>query len=88
MSDKYSSPLRKLVKFFEQSRDNWKAKYVDAKKTIKLLQNQERRLTKSRDKWKQEVAQLKAENRALKKALEVQAAEKQSVVEPLKKNFN
>lgn len=85
MKDKYNSPLRKLVTFFEQSRDNWKAKYVEAKRNIKLLENQQRRLQKSRDKWKTQVAQLKSENRALKLALNQQTAKEPADSKPLKK---
>jgi hypothetical protein len=35
----YKSPLRKLVKFFEQSRNQWKEKYFSKKKQVKQLQN-------------------------------------------------
>jgi hypothetical protein len=33
------SPRRKLVKFFEKSRNQWKAKSIDAKVVIKKLKN-------------------------------------------------
>jgi len=36
----YKSPIGKLTKFFEKSRDKWKSKYLDAKYAIKLLRNQ------------------------------------------------
>ena len=35
----YKSPSRKLIKFFEKSRDKWKAKYLDLKYKTKLMQN-------------------------------------------------
>jgi uncharacterized protein YlxW (UPF0749 family) len=35
----YKSPSRKLIKFFERSRDNWKAKYLELKYKMKLMQN-------------------------------------------------
>ena len=30
----YRTPIKKLVKFFEQSRDKWKAKCLEAKQRI------------------------------------------------------
>ncbi len=35
----YKSPLKKLVKFFEKSRDNWKNKYFKKKKELKRATN-------------------------------------------------
>ena len=35
----YKSPVRKLVNFFEKSRDNWKEKYQRNKKENKKLKN-------------------------------------------------
>lgn len=64
----YSSPLRKLVKFFERSRDGWKRKYLNAKYEAKLANNQARAVERSRDQWKQRcregqrrIAELEAE---------------------------
>ena len=50
----YVSPLRKLVRFFESSRDKWKAKHHEVKKQLKLAQNQIRAVEKSRAKWRQD----------------------------------
>jgi hypothetical protein len=36
---KYKSPLKKLVKFFEESRDKWKEKYVEKSKELKRVTN-------------------------------------------------
>jgi len=57
----YKSPTHKLVRFFEQSRDNWKEKHKETKKTNKRLVNKVRFLTKSRDSWKQETLELRKE---------------------------
>jgi len=51
----YSSPLRKLTRFFRKSRDGWKQKSFNAKRTNKLLKNQVRAVERSRDQWKQQV---------------------------------
>jgi len=52
-SDELRSPVRKLVRFFRSSRDGWKSKYQEAKRTIKRLVNQVRAVEKSREHWKQ-----------------------------------
>lgn len=57
----YKSPLRKLVKFFEQSRNQWKEKYQLANKTIKRLSNRVRYLEKSKEQWKQKAIALEQE---------------------------
>ena len=44
----YKSPLRKLVRFFEDSRDNWKQKCVALRGELKLCKNQVRAVEKSR----------------------------------------
>jgi len=63
----YKSPRRKLVKFFERSRDRWKAKSLEAKKVIKRLGNRVRFLECSKAAYQQQV-----------KALEEQLAEWQA----------
>ncbi len=49
----YSSPVRKLLPFFQQSRDRWKAKYKELQMTCKLLRNQTRAVEKSRQSWRE-----------------------------------
>jgi predicted RNase H-like nuclease (RuvC/YqgF family) len=49
----FTSPLRKLVQFFQHSRDNWKAKYQEAKRLCKKLSNQVRAVEKSREHWRE-----------------------------------
>jgi predicted RNase H-like nuclease (RuvC/YqgF family) len=50
--DKFRSPVRKLVQFFERSRDNWKRKCQEVKKQNKLMSNQVRAVEKSRAAWR------------------------------------
>jgi len=64
----YKSPRRKLVRFFEKSRDQWKAKCLEAKTTAKGLKHRIRYLEQSKAEWKikakeleQELARLKAQ---------------------------
>jgi len=50
---RFSSPTVKLVRFFEKSRDRWKAKHGKVKKECKKLQNQTRAVEKSRENWRE-----------------------------------
>lgn len=62
----YTSPARKLIRFFLNSRDQWKAKCQHAKATVKRLENRMRFLEKSKDEWKAKAQALEAENATLK----------------------
>lgn len=75
----YKSPVRKLARFFEKSRDQWKAKCREAKATIKYLKKRVRFLEDSRDRWKSraqeleaQVKQIETKERELKEKLEVE----------------
>ncbi|QTA93051.1 hypothetical protein [Desulfonema magnum] len=57
----YKSPRRKLVRFFEKSRDQWKEKCRDARVRNKRLSNRVRFLEKGREKLKNQVRDLRAE---------------------------
>ena len=55
---KYKSPGRKLVKFFESSRNQWKIKCQEAKYKSKLLKNKIRNLVNNKEKLKLRVKEL------------------------------
>ena len=57
----YKSPIRKLVRFFEKSRDQWKAKCLEAKATAKGLQHRIRYLEQSKLEWKTKAKELEKE---------------------------
>ena len=57
----YKSPIRKLVHFFENSRDQWKAKHHQAKADVKRLNNRVRFLENSKGQIKKQVEELEAE---------------------------
>ena len=63
---RYKSPKHKLIRFFEKSRDQWKAKCQTAKVTVKRLENRVRFLEKSKAHWKARAQALAAENARLK----------------------
>lgn len=72
----FRSPARKLVSFFQHSRDMWKAKCQERKYAAKLLSNQVRAVEKSREQWKEKaksheerVRQLEGELSELKSIL-------------------
>jgi hypothetical protein len=56
--DEFRSPVRKLVRFFQRSRDNWKRKCIEAKRRCKLLANQVRAVEKSRAEWRARAEEL------------------------------
>jgi chromosome segregation ATPase len=57
----YKSPQRKLVRFFEKSRNQWKAKCHKAKSKVKQLKNKVRFLEESRQQWKSRTKELERE---------------------------
>jgi len=66
----YTSPTRKLMTFFESSRDQWKTKHHEVKKQLKLAQNQVRAVEKSRAKWRQDAENARVEADHLRTQLE------------------
>ncbi len=49
----FRSPLRKLIVFFQASRDRWKEKCQQVKYQLKLLKRRFENLQKSRNLWQQ-----------------------------------
>ena len=62
----YKSPKRKLIRFFEKSRNKWKEKCRQTKYQIKLLRNRIRYLEKSKTISKNRVKELEAELEQMK----------------------
>jgi uncharacterized protein YlxW (UPF0749 family) len=58
---RFKSPARKLVQFFEKSRNRWKAKYQQSKTTVKRLENNNRYLKKRNRQLKDKVKALESE---------------------------
>lgn len=48
----YSSPVHKLLSFFQKSRDRWKTKALERKQHIRRLEKRLVEVEASRDKWK------------------------------------
>jgi hypothetical protein len=57
----YKSPRRKLVKFFEKSRNQWKTKCIEAKALVKKLKNRIRYLEANKEQWKSKAIELEKE---------------------------
>lgn len=68
----FKSPQRKLVSFFEKSRNLWKSKFANAKKNLKRLENRVRFLEQGKAKWKEEAKRLKAQLTIVKKEVREQ----------------
>jgi uncharacterized protein YlxW (UPF0749 family) len=58
---RFKSPARKLVQFFEKSRNRWKAKYQQSKTTVKRLENNNRYLKKRNTQLKEKLKALESE---------------------------
>lgn len=54
-------PTSKLVRFFHDSRDNWKSKHANDMVEIKRLKNRIRYLEDSKAEWKQRALDLQAQ---------------------------
>jgi chromosome segregation ATPase len=82
-SKTYSSPQRKLVKFFERSRNQWKAKAGAAKTVLKRLGTRMRRLERSTADYQQQLVAVQGQ------VAEWQAKYAQTVreLEELKKKY-
>ena len=68
----FKSPSRKLIRFFERSRDNWKRKYMRVKQERKKLSNQLRAVKKSRQHWKDVASQERQRSELLERELQEQ----------------
>lgn len=55
---KYTTPRWVQVWFLQRSRDNWKRKYKALKAYAKRMQNRVHDVAVSREKWRQEAAEL------------------------------
>lgn len=76
MINKYRSSARRLISWFNQSRNNWKEKALYKQKELRKAQVKIRDLEKSRKQWKQKakenelkIKELKEENNLLQKDL-------------------
>jgi hypothetical protein len=54
----FKSPARKLIQFFQASRDGWKAKCLEAKYELKLLKRKHARLNRRCQELVQQCKQL------------------------------
>jgi len=69
----YRSPWRVLARFFEKSRDLWKAKYQALQDRIKAFRTEVRDLRRSRDRWRAKAEALERETKELRSQLQQQA---------------
>ena len=66
----FLSPVKKLARFFERSRNGWKRKCQEAKRRVKRLTNDKAKLRVSRDRWKEHAHALRSELRQAQQELE------------------
>ena len=70
-TDLYKSPLRKLVQFFEKSRNSWKAKSLKNKKENQQLKKKLCTLKTSKKRWKDEAINLRKQLKNLQQSTEM-----------------
>ena len=68
----FKSPPKKLLAFFQRSRDKWKAKSIECRKLLKKEKNQVRAVEKSRDQWRARAEKAEAEKRELLEQIQAQ----------------
>ena len=73
----YRSPMRKLLRFFERSRDQWKEKCRQAKRENNSLKIRLAAMKESRDRWRAKAKELEEESADTETAPGVGAAKKQ-----------
>lgn len=69
MSENYLSPIRKLIPFFVNSRDQWKEKCKLAKQETKRLKNNYNYMKKTNQELKDQISELK--NKILSLEIEI-----------------
>lgn len=69
-SKMYKSPVHKLVKFFEKSRDQWKAKHGVSKQENKRLTTKVERLNASKKRWRAEALSLRKQLRQMSRSVD------------------
>ncbi len=82
-SKRYKTPKRKLVRFFEKSRDKWKDKTKDAKYQIKLLRKKIKYMEQNKESDKEIIKNLQLQNQQLKD----KDARLQEEIDKIKKNL-
>jgi chromosome segregation ATPase len=82
-STEFRSPLRKLVAFFEVSRDKWKAKCQRVKYELKLLKRRFQNIRKSRNLWKQRSVQSETQRQQLQDRCEYLQGQNQKLQDRL-----
>jgi chromosome segregation ATPase len=65
----YRSPTKKLLRFFERSRNGWKQKCQRAKVRIKRLCGRVQKLKVSRNRWKVQTQSLSSELEQIREEL-------------------
>lgn len=66
----FRSPVRKLVAFFQASRDRWKEKSQQAKHQLKLLKRRYARLENKCEQWRQRFQESESQRQDLLRQVE------------------
>ena len=63
-------PLSRQVRYFKESRENWKERALDKQEQLRFFSQKNFDLEKSREKWKREALSGREEIKELKKEIE------------------
>ena len=63
-------PLSRQVRYFKESRENWKERALDKQEQLRFSAQKNSDLEKSRDKWKREALSGRQQIKELKKQIE------------------
>jgi len=72
----YKSPIKKLVRFFESSRNNWKNKYFEKKKDLKRVKNRIYDLEKRKEEWKDRATKAEKKLKEIEKDISINDTKK------------
>lgn len=72
MEKQFKSPVRKLLPFFQRSRNGWKRKCAAAKAAVRRLENRMGKLEVSRQRWKELAQEQSQELKRLRRELDAQ----------------
>ena len=69
MAKQYKSPLNRLVRFFEESRDSWKSRANIYQEEKRRMKTKIRDLERSKELWKNKYSNIKEELDIIKKKM-------------------
>ena len=67
--EQYKSPAHKVIAFLKKGRDGWREKHKELYTKLRLLENQLRAVSKSRQMWRERAEAAEAELQSKKRSI-------------------